>query len=130
MTQRLLVFTGVLVLVALSFVSSLRVYIAQSGELAVARQQIEERSARADALQTELDRWADDSYVRAQARDRLGWLLPGEVGYRVIGRDGQVLDGSAEIQGIGNDQAGATEHWWERLAGSIEAADQPASVRR
>lgn len=127
-TQRLLVFSGVMIILALSFATSLRVYIVQSSDLAVARQQIEERTARAAELQTELDRWADDSYVRAQARDRLGWVLPGEVGYRVIGRDGQVLDGTAEIQGIGTDAAGATEAWWERLAGSVQAADEPTAV--
>lgn len=123
-TQRLLVFSGVLILLALSFATSLRVYIVQSGDLAEARAQIEQRTARAEALQTELDRWADDSFVRTQARNRLGWVMPGEVGYRVIGRDGQVLEGAEEIQGIGTDAAGATETWWERLSGSIEAADE------
>ncbi|MFV0452729.1 MAG: FtsB family cell division protein [Propioniciclava sp.] len=128
-TQRFLVFGGVLVLLALSFATSLRVYIVQSGDLALARQQIEERTARAAALQDELDRWSDDAYVRAQARNRLGWVLPGEVGYRVVGRDGEVLDGTDEIQGIGTDSAGATEAWWERLAGSLSAADQPEAAR-
>lgn len=126
-TQRLLVFSGVVILLALSFVTSLRVYIVQTGDLALARQQIEERTAQVATLQSELDRWSDDSYVKAQARDRLGWVFPGEVGYRVIGRDGEVVAGTSEIQGIGTDAAGATETWWERLAGSIEAADQPVS---
>ena len=35
----------------------------------------------------------DPDYVRTQARERLGWVVPGETGYRVVGADGKPLGG-------------------------------------
>ncbi|MGJ6980830.1 FtsB family cell division protein [Aestuariimicrobium soli] len=125
--QRLLAVGVVLAMLAIPYASSLSVYLRQEREIAVARQQIAERQSSIGSLQDEIKRWNDPNYVRAQARSRLGWVVPGETGYRVIGPDGKPLGGGAQI-----DTEGALpsdEHaqvWWERLTGSIKAADQPA----
>ncbi len=131
LTGRALVFLGVVVLLLLSYVTSLRVYFLQQDDLAAARAQIEQRSAKVATLEEELQRWRDPAYVRAQARTRLGWVMPGEVGYRVIDRDGTILSGSAEIEGIGGTRpSGLEPQWWDRLSGSLRAADDPNPVRR
>ena len=39
------------------------------------------------ALEREKRRWADDEYVKAQARERFGWVMPGETSYQVIDRE-------------------------------------------
>lgn len=129
-TRRALVFASVLIVLALSFAGSLRVYLVQAGDLATARAQIEAHSARIAELTSELERWNDPAYVQAQARQRLGWVMPGEVGYRVIGRDGSVLTGGVEIQGVGSTVPNGLEpRWWDHLAGSVNAADEPLPVR-
>lgn len=121
----------VVALLGLSYAGSLRVLITQSTDMAVARQQIEERTTRVTELQQELERWEDPAYVKAQARTRLGWVMPGEIGYRVIGTDGEVLSGSQEIEGVGAAQPNELHaRWWDHLAGSIRAADNPQPVRR
>ncbi len=130
-TRRALVLAAVLLVLSVSYVGSLRVYLTQQNELAVARQQIEERSSRVAQLEQEAQRWRDPAYVKAQARARLGWVMPGEVGYRVIGRDGTVLSGQSEIQGVGTRQKSALDpRWWDQLAGSIQTADDPRVVKR
>lgn len=39
-------------------------------------------------MQAERDRWQDPAYIRSQARDRLYYVLPGEVSYLVMDSDG------------------------------------------
>ncbi len=127
LTRRALVLALVLVLLALSFGGSLRIYLGQQHDLAVAEQQIRDRSAQIADLEAELDRWDDSSYVKAQARARLGWVMPGEIGYRVVGADGQPLAGGVTIES--EQQLPAGEHepvWWDRMWGSIQTADAPA----
>lgn len=55
------------------------------------RQQIADLAAVGSSTQAELDvlnkqraRWDDPAYVRAQARDRLYYVMPGEISYLVI----------------------------------------------
>lgn len=126
LTRRALMLFSVLALLAVSFAGSLQVWITQSNDLALAQEQITERTARAESLETELRRWDDPSFVRAQARARLGWVVPGEVGYRVIGEDGQVLSGTAAIEGVGHAQRNELDaRWWDRMASSLSQADDP-----
>ncbi|QLQ14963.1 MAG: septum formation initiator family protein [Micropruina sp.] len=80
LTRRALVVISMVVLLALSYANSLRIYVGQQNDLAVAQQQIRERSDRIAQLQDELRRWEDPAYVKAQARERLGWVVPGETG--------------------------------------------------
>ena len=59
------------------------------------RQQIADVQAQVDAakqaalnMQTERKRWEDPVYVRAQARNRLYYVMPGEVSYLVMDANG------------------------------------------
>lgn len=125
-TARAIIAVVVVAGVAISFANSARVWYLQSGDLATAQAQIDERTARVAELQGELARWDDPAYVKAQARARLGWVMPGDTGYRVIGADGDVLSGSAEIEGVGQRSRNELEaQWWDRLASSIKHADAP-----
>lgn len=130
-TRRALILFAVLALLAVSFASSLRVWVVQSQDLAAAQAQIEQRSARVAELESDLARWSDPAYVRAQARERLGWVMPGEVGYRVVGADGEVLSGTTEIEGVGAPQTSdLAARWWDKLAVSLRHADEPDPLPR
>lgn len=126
LTRRALAVLSVLVVLALSYANSLRIYLEQQAELATAQQQIQERTAQISQLEDELNRWNDPAYVKAQARERLGWLLPGETGYQVIGPDGKPLGTGVVLES--ENQLPPGEHpemWFDRLWGSIETADSP-----
>lgn len=119
-TWRLAVLVVVIAGVALVLANSLRVYFAQAGELSTLRQQIATEQERIADLQDKLERWNDDEYVKAIARVRLGWVMPGEIGYHVIGADGRPLEGSTIGQEA--EQPGL---WWEKMWRSVQLADNP-----
>ena len=56
----------------------------------VAQAQADVAQARADVknMQSEVKRWEDPVYIRSQARDRLYYVMPGEVSYLVMDADG------------------------------------------
>lgn len=110
----------------ISYASSLRIYVSQRTHITETQQQIVDQQAAIGGLQAELAKWNDADYVKAQARQRLGWVVPGETGYKVIGPDGKALDGGVEIDTRGTQLAEAKPAWWANLWGSARAADDPA----
>jgi cell division protein FtsB len=77
-------------------------------------------------LEDELRRWQDPNYVQVQARERLGWVVPGEIGFIVLGPDGQPLGAGTPIQRTGTlPEDEHPEMWFERLWLSIGTADDP-----
>lgn len=115
----------VVLLLVMSYASSLRIWFETEQENAANRASIDRSQQRINELNAELARWDDPNYVRAQARERLGWVVPGETGYRVLDADGQPVGARLEKPGV-DPAAPAPKTWWERMRGSIEAADQPA----
>lgn len=126
MTWRLLLLGVVLAVIAVTLAQSLRVYFAQAEQIAQLRAEIEATQAEIDELEDQLSRWEDPAYVEAQARERLGWVFPGEVGYRVIGADGEPIGGGSDVLGTGEEEA-APGVWWEKMWGSVAIADQPVA---
>lgn len=125
-TRRALVLLVLAVMLAGSYVGSLRTLMMQQQQRAVAEQQIISHTARISQLESDLQRWRDPAFVKAQARSRLGWAMPGEVGYRVIGTDGQVITDSISVDGVGGySEPKAGIPWWETVERSISIADQP-----
>ena len=126
LTWRAVALLMVLVLLIYTYGNSLRVYFNQQAQIAAAKAEIQANQQAIDSLYEQLLRWQDPAYVKAQARERLGWVVPGEIGFQVIGPDGQPLGGGASIgasSASSNDNQADT--WWGRLAGSIAAADAP-----
>ena len=126
-TQRIIALVVTAAVLAISFVSSYSVYLGQQRDIAQAKADIAAREAEIARVQDQLERWQDPAYVRAQARDRLGWVMPGEVGYRVIDADGNVIGGTVAALDTPAKETTSLV-WYEALLGSIEAADQPVPV--
>lgn len=124
-TSRAIALAVVLLILTISYASSLRVYFNQRQDLAATREQIIKSQADINNLSDEITRWNDPDYVRTQARVRLGWVLPGERGYRVIGPDGKPITGDNEITGGTISQPAPTKAWYSKLMGSVQAADHP-----
>lgn len=122
-TWRLAVLVVVIAGIGLVLAHSLRVYFVQSQEIAEMRAQIVAEKEKITGLEDKLARWNDPAYVRSVARQRLGWVMPGETGYRVIGADGKPLQGPA----IGTNEAEEPQGpWWDRMWRSVKVADAPA----
>ncbi|MDO5093305.1 MAG: septum formation initiator family protein [Propionibacteriaceae bacterium] len=122
MTWRLLILGVVIAALAVTLAQSLRVYFGQSQEIATLRAQIETSKQEIADLEDQLSRWQDPAFVKAEARERLGWVMPGETGYRVIGADGQPLGGNSTVLSSEQPTGG---QWWENMWGSVKVADVP-----
>ena len=126
LTARAIALTVVLLILTISYASSLRIYFAQAHDIAATKAEIAERQQRIVELEGELAKWQDDEYVKTQARQRLGWVVPGETGYKVVDAEGKPLGGGAEITSEVVPVAEPGDAWWAKLWGSVAAADQPA----
>lgn len=113
----------VLLVLVISYASSLRAWLQQRDEIAAARADIAQTQASVDALEQAKLRWQDPAYVQQQARERFGWVLPGEVGYRVIGTDGTTL--GAPPAPTQPSAAASAPDWYVSVWDSIRAAGEP-----
>ena len=106
----------------------LREYLSQRGEIsrAVAAQQAQQ--GRVNVLEQQLARWRDPAYVRAQARSRLHYVLPGETAYVLLTPGGPAAPSDATAVPRGT-AAGREAPWYSQVWGSVKAADRPVRVR-
>lgn len=131
LTGRAIALAVVILILVISYASSLRVYFAQAHEIAETKVEIAQRQQAIEELQSERSRWENPDYVRAQARERLGWVVPGEIGYRVVDANGKPLGGGEEIDpGSSGVAPPSKSAWWTKLQESVKAADQPAPASK
>lgn len=106
-----------------SYASSLRAWAEQRSQIAALKAEQAERTERVGELEGELNRWNDPAYIEAQARERFGWVLPGETGYKVVDEtsDSTVQPPTEKSP----DKSTATRPWWSTLWGSVENAGNP-----
>lgn len=125
LTTRAIALAVVLLVLTISYASSLRVYVNQRHDLAETRAKIAASEQNIERLGDEIARWNDPEYVKTQARIRFGWVMPGETGYRVVDDNGKPIVGGAEI--VAEEGDGEPKPtWYQKMWGSVEAADKPA----
>ncbi len=102
-----------------------RSWVEQRNEIAALDAAVSAQRDRVAALQHEQARWADPAYVAAQARQRLHFVQPGEVGYVVL--DPQVVTPAASPT-VGAAVTSADGPWYAALWDSAKraAGEQPA----
>ncbi len=127
-TGRAAVLVLVLAVLTVSYASSLRAYLEQRGHINDLKTQIAEHEANIDSLESEKDRWEDPAYVAKQARERLGYVMPGEKTYLVLDENGQPLEPAAELQDPGTVLASTPTPWWSDGWASVELAGDPPKV--
>jgi cell division protein FtsB len=120
-------FTGrafVLALVAVTLLLTLavpvRTWFSQRATIAGLRADVAAAGDRVTSLQVEKQRWEDPAFVAAEARRRLHFVLPGEVGYVTIGANGAPV---AEAAARPHD----ADPWYTSLWGALQAADDHAA---
>ncbi|MGN6129343.1 MAG: FtsB family cell division protein [Nocardioidaceae bacterium] len=124
MTGRAAILVLVLAVLMISYASSMRAYLQQRHELLSLQQEIKTSKASIADLSREKKRWADPAYVRAMAHERLGWVMPGEISYQVIGKNGKPLGQHATLpEGTVSDARPPI--WWKTAWHSMELAGNP-----
>lgn len=122
----------ILVIVAGTFFISpdVEAFLNQRREIAEMEQSIQQAKDAVAEMQAERDRWQDPVYIRAQARDRLYYVLPGEVSYLVMDADGmdfsdqsgtvgEILAERRSADEISAEIASANDNWVDSLLESF-----------
>jgi cell division protein FtsB len=130
----------ILVIVAGTFLisSDVQAFLNQRRQIAEMEVSIQQAEQAVEDMQAERDRWQDPVYIRSQARDRLYYVLPGEVSYLVMdtegldfsdtsGTVGALLAAKRNADEISLEVAAANENWVDALieSGLRAALDQP-----
>lgn len=118
-TGRAIVLLSVVVLLVGSYTSALHAWWDQRSEIHAKRAEIVERREAIRELENTKRRYDDPAFIERQARERFGWVMPGEVGYRVIGADGRI---KGELPAPADMPEPTVTRWYNVLWGSVEAA--------
>lgn len=79
-----LVLLLVLALAGASFTGAISVFTKQRQEIGLLKQQLRETETRAAKQKQQLNNWEDPAFIKAQARDRLFYVVPGEYQLGII----------------------------------------------
>ncbi len=112
--------------VALALALPLKVYLAQRSNISELEQQTREQTARVAALEEQERQWADPAFVRAQARERLHFVLPGETAYIVLdspGSTSHTVDPATPQTALD-----ASQPWYSQLWHTVEVAGRAPTV--
>src|SRR6478735_441189 len=121
-TGRAAVLVLVLAVLTVSYASSLRAYLEQRSHINELKTSIAQHEANIDALETEKARWDDPAFVRTQARERLGYVMPGEKTYLVLDENGRPLEPQAALQDPTTVISTKDTPWWDDAWASVELA--------
>ena len=130
LTGRAAVLVLVMAVLTVSYASSLRAYLQQRSHINDLKSQIALHEANIDTLESEKDRWEDPAYVEQQARQRLGYVMPGEKTYLVLGEDGEPLEPQAELQDPTTVLDSTPTPWWDDAWESVVLAGDPPKADR
>jgi len=83
-TTRTLVLAGAILLAFVILLPTAREYVTQSADLRALNADLAQTQQQKADAQSALDRWSDPAFLKAQARARLGYAMPGDKAYRVI----------------------------------------------
>ena len=127
LTGRAALLALVLCALVVALAYPMRQYVAQRSDIADQRRQAREAEKKVEQLRQEKARWQDPDYVRAQAREHLHYVMPGETGYQVAGGPAPAGDPAAEHRAT--SEAAAHRPWYDNLWNGVDRADAAAASR-
>lgn len=128
-TGRAAILVLVVAVLTVSYASSMRAYLQQRAHITDLKSQIAAKEASIDDLEREKRRWHDPAYVQAQARERFGYLMPGETSYVVLGEDGKPLEGESELPTPSAALKPVKPAWFDTAWDSVVLAGTPPKVQ-
>lgn len=124
MTVRAVMLFVVILVAFVLLAPTLRAYLTQQEQLRELNDAIAAAQERTASLETAIEQWSDPSYVQSQARDRLGFVLPGETPYVVV--DPETVTGEEPVS---SDDPGPvtmprTGPWYLTVWDSVQVAGE------
>ncbi len=108
--------------------STFHTYALNMAELNGLKKQEASLIAQKQELENDIARWDDKAYVTAQARDRLGFVFPGEQAIRVEHPEA-VTGETTEDKKTTDESQKAVLPWYKEMAYSFKQADQSDEVK-
>ncbi len=124
LTGRAAILVLVLAVLAVSYASSMRAYLQQRAQIESLQSTISERQVEIADLETEKARWLDPEFVQTEARDRLGYVMPGETPFVAL-RDGQPLIASTDLSAPDPADPAVPTAFWDGAWDSMVLAGNP-----
>ncbi len=123
LTGRAAVLGLALCAVLLTLAYPMRAYLTQRHQIAALQQHQSAQRREIAALQARQQVWRDPAYVKAQARKRLQYVMPGEIGYVVL--TGPTAPSAPAARPGTVVRPGATKRtaWYAELWSTVAAAD-------
>ena len=118
-TSRAVLLSGVLVVIVVLIAVPLRAYIMQRGQIAALQAQKVASEKNIETLTARIKSAKDPDVVRQQARDRLHYVMPGEVAYIVLDSTAQDATTNAPVRAPDGQQV----PWYSALWQSVQRAD-------
>ena len=122
MSTRLVVVIVVAAILSVMLVPSLFQWWQQERELVQIKSQVAEQQKKNADMQRQLDLWNDPDYISTQARERLGYVRPGETQYTVVDPGPQYQDSAMAAAAT---RTGPARPWVQQVAILVGKADQP-----
>lgn len=132
---------AVIVLGSFLVAQDVQTFLNQRREIVEMEQSIEMARQSVEDMEAERDRWQDPVYIRSQARDRLYYVLPGEVSYLVMNAEGmdfsdtsgtlgEILAERRSADEISQEVVAAKDNWVDSLMESFlrAALDTPVEA--
>ncbi|MGN6751827.1 MAG: FtsB family cell division protein [Intrasporangium sp.] len=121
------ILVGIVVMLAVTLVPTMRSLVQQRDQAAALRQQVAEQQAQVADLERQAALWKNPAYIEQQARERLEFVKVGEKAYTVIGvpkgEGAQKQQQPIVAAPMANDSA----PWYGKLWQSVQIADRPAA---
>lgn len=120
-TSRAVILAAVVAALLVALSMPARAWFSQRAEIASLRADVEAAQQRVADLQVQQERWQDPAFVAAEARRRLHFVLPGEVGYVTLGAAAAANPQNAPAAGTG-------AAWYSSLWQAVQEADDHAAA--
>lgn len=119
-------FSGFTVIVVVSVIGgalilspNISTFVQQRREISQLRESVRQHREAVESIDAERAQWKDPAYVRAQARDRLSYVLPGETQLSII--SDVVLPAESDEE-TSADLTQVERNWAKDLAASVIAS--------
>lgn len=117
---------GILVVLAVTLVPTLRSLMQQRDQAAALREQVTGQQAQVADLERQAALWQDPAYIQLQARERLRFVKVGERAYTVLGLP-KGAEQATQQPIVAAPMANDSAPWYGKLWQSIQIADRPAA---
>jgi hypothetical protein len=104
----------------------LQQYVSQSSQLDKIRSQNAAKEAEVAQLKQQLTAWQDSAFVEIQARKRLHYVKPGEIGLRLLGPT-DASGGSPNATSPGTPGTAWYSQLWNSVTSAASASATPSS---